>query len=286
MSHLFMLSSLVLRASSSPGLAGVVREMLLEAADNIIIRAGNESSRSLKFHNNEKCESGSSCFHQGESPNRRGLLIFVIVNHQTARRFVSNSNDHAPSLTLSAYLRPAWGCWASAARSPWWTSSCGSRGPGPCCPAPCTPPPPASPPSGCWSGRPWRGRLKIEEDWRKTEEEWLLVAAVVRAAEYRSWSDNTAVYSDPLSSLLPRHPVHLQEAHLWPHLDISTPQNTCAMIQGFSQHCLHLIYIKLDIRWSSYLLLHVMLLIHSYWSVKWSSKATRLCHLLEIKIQK
>ena len=81
-----------------------------------------------------------------------------------------------------------------------------------------------------------------------TEEEWLLVAAVVRAAEYRSWSDNTAVYSDPLSSLLPRHPVHLQEAHLWPHLDISTPQNTCAMIQGFSQHCMRLIYIKLDIR--------------------------------------
>ena len=96
-----MLSSLVFRASSSPGLAGVVREMLLEAADNIIIRAVNESSRSFKFHNHgENVKVPVAAFNKGAS--------FVIVNHQILRRLVLNSNsNHVSSLILFAYLKPA-----------------------------------------------------------------------------------------------------------------------------------------------------------------------------------
>ena len=89
-----MLSSLVLRASSSPGLAGVVREMLLEAADNISIRAGNESPRSLKFHNHgENVKAVVYAF------NEEIVLVvafFVIVKLQTSRRFVSNSTPQDP----------------------------------------------------------------------------------------------------------------------------------------------------------------------------------------------
>ena len=83
-----MLSSLVFRASSSPGLAGVVREMLLEAADNIIIKAVNESSRSFKFHNHgENVKVPVAAFNKEKVLVSRGLLCDCEPSNFAKARF-------------------------------------------------------------------------------------------------------------------------------------------------------------------------------------------------------